>query len=439
MTGQNGGGLFVLVYLVCVAVVGMPIMLAEIFIGRTAQNSPVGAYRTLSAPTSPWLAMGWLNVLTAFFILSFYSVVGGWGLEYLWLSVTDGFADKTPEQIEPMFGELTQNGRRCALWHMVFMVLTTGIVAAGVKGGIELCARILMPMLFVLLLILVVWGTTTDGFVPGLKYVIGIRDDQVMGYLQEDPGGFTSSSWLAALGQAFFSLSLGMGALITYGSYLKRDEDIVSTSIIVGGLDTLVAILAALLMFPILFSAGLGPNQEEGLAFISLPIAFSQMPGGSILAPVFFLLLTFAALTSSISLLEVATSYFIDERKWSRAKSALLAGGVILVLGIPSALSFTEGGLFSTGMRSATSKIFGEAGEMSWLGVFVYATFKLFLPLGGLGIATFVAWRVGGRAREESFKVGSRLGRLYWGWVYLLRFVVPIAVIAVLLHAIGVI
>ncbi len=470
MTGQNGGGLFVLVYLACVAVVGLPIMMAEIFIGRTTQKSPVGAYRALSSPGSPWMGLGWLNVATAFVILSFYSVVAGWSLHFVWLSITEGFAGKSKDEIEPIFSTLTQNGAICTMWHVIFMVLTIGIVAAGVKGGIELCAKILLPTLFFLMLVMVVWGMTTDRFFLGFKYIAGIHDQEVVDFLegvaqeenaaqaeQQSPadanngneetaepapqessvvGRFTASSWLTALGQAFFSLSLGMGALITYGSYLKTDEDVVSTSIIVSVLDTSVALLAALLMFPILFSAGLGPNQEEGLAFVSLPIAFSQMPGGTILAPAFFLLLAFAGLTSSISLLEVATSYFIDERNWSRVKAATITGGIILLLGVPSALSFLNQGMFSSGMQSITENIFGDG--KSWLQVFVYASFNLMLPLGGLGIACFVAWRVGSQAREQGFKAGSRLGQLYWGWVFLLKFIVPIAVFVVLLNAIGV-
>jgi NSS family neurotransmitter:Na+ symporter len=438
MTGRNGGGLFVLAYLACVALVGLPIMMAEIFIGRAAQRSPVGAFRALSRPASPWMGLGWLSVVWAFVILSFYSVIAGWSLHYLWLSISQGFAGKSAEEIKPLFGNLASSGLTCTAWHVVFMVLTIGIVMAGVKGGLERCGQVLMPALFLLLLLLLVWAVTTSGFGPGLRYVIGIHDEEVRRLAGGDPGSFTAGSWLTALGQAFFSLSLGMGALVTYGSYLKRDEDLVSTSMVVSLLDTVVSLLAALVMFPILFSAGFSPNQGTGLAFTTLPMAFAQMPGGSILAPAFFLLLVFAALTSSISILEVAASYFIDERGWSRARAALITGGAALLLGVPSAWS-NGPGIFNQGTKSLTGRVLGEGHARDWMTCLIDASFNLVLPIGAMGIALFVAWRVGGQAREQGFKAGSRLGRLYWGWVFLLRFVVPVAVTAVLLRAVGVI
>ncbi len=438
MTGRNGGGLFVLAYLACVALVGVPIMMAEILMGRTAQRSPVGAFRSLSAPRSPWVGAGFLGVAAAFVILSFYSVIAGWSMHYIWLSITEGFGGKSGEQISAMFSDVATNPALCTLWHVIFIVLTMAIVAAGIKGGIELCTKVLMPALFVIMIVLLIWCMTTDGFAPGAKYIVGIHDEDVMSRLGELTPRFTAASWLEALGQAFFSLSLGMGALITYGSYMRRDEDIVSTSFIVAGLDTMVALLAAFIVFPIVFAAGLQPAQGPGLVFATIPIAFSQMPGGLLLAPLFFLLLTVAAVTSSISLLEVAASYFIDEKGWTRGRATLFTGGCVLLLGIPSAVA---GGsmLFGQGVSGFLSGIFGESAAMNWFDALVYLTFNLMLPIGGLAIACFVAWRVGARAREESFKTGSRLGSLYWGWVQLLRFIVPIAVIAVLLHAVGVI
>ena len=327
-TGENGGGLFVIVYLLCVALIGLPVMMAEIFIGRTAQTSPVGAYRALSSPRSPWLGLGWLSVVAAFIILSFYSVIAGWCLHYTWLSVTTTFSDQTPDELGAAFESLVVNGGLSSFWHAIFMVLTIGIVVAGVHKGIEACSKVLMPALFICMLVLLVYAVVKGNFGEGLKFVFA-----------PDFEKFEWSSVLAAMGQAFFSLSLGMGALLTYGSYLKQDDDLVSTSMTVCALDTSVALLAAIILFPILFAAGQSPAQGPGLVFATLPIAFSEMPGGVIFAPIFFLLLTFAALTSSISLLEVATAYFIDERGWSRSKAAIATGGAILVLGIPSAIS----------------------------------------------------------------------------------------------------
>ncbi len=424
ITGENGGGLFVIVYLLCVALVGLPIMMAEIFIGRTAQNSPVGAIRSMSRPRSPWMGLGWLSVVAAFVILSFYSVVAGWSMHYVWLSATNSFKGLSPEQIGDVFDSLYQNGGLNLFWHVVFMVLTIGIVIAGIKRGIEFWSRILLPALFVLLLVLLVYAMTTGGFATGFKFVFGFHAEKF----------HPARSTLAALGQAFFSLSLGMGALITYGSYLRRDEDVVSTSIIVCGLDTAVALLAAMILFPILFAAGLDPDQSVGLAFVSLPIAFSQMPAGALLGPAFFLLLTFAALTSAISLLEVATAYFIDEKGWTRIKATLVTGGGTLLLGIPSALAGGPG-FFGGRLKEATKPVW-EGGK-NWFDLLEYFSNNWMLPLGGLGIATFVAWRVGDAAREEGFRTGTKLGMLYWGWVQLLRYLVPLGVLLILLNAVG--
>lgn len=425
MTGKNGGGLFVLVYLACVAVIGLPIMMAEIFIGRTTQNSPVGAFRALSRPASPWMGVGWLGVLAAFIILSFYSVVAGWCLHYVWLSITSTFADQTPDLLGAIFGDLFVDPVLCTFWHVVFMVITISIVIAGVQAGIETWSRILMPALFALLVILLVYAMVEGAFARGLAFVFA-----------PDPGSFHWSSLPAAMGQAFFSLSLGMGALITYGSYLKSDDDLVSTAISVSVVDTCVALMAGLILFPIIFSVGMDADQGPGLVFKALPIAFSEIPGGIVLAPLFFLLLTFAALTSAISLLEVATAYFIDERGWTRTKATLVTGGAIITLGIPAAIS---GGsrLFGSGVQALTDPVYRGDGK-NWFDVLYDLTFNLMLPLGGLGIGLFVAWRVSDAAREAGFSAGSRMGRLYWGWVFLLRYVVPVAIIVVLLNALGV-
>jgi len=426
VTGENGGGLFVITYLICIAVVGLPVMMAEIFIGRTAQNSPVGAFRSLSKSKSPWMGVGWLGVVAAFVILSFYSVVAGWAMHYAWVSLTETFAGKSAEEIQNMFGTVSGDPALCSMWHLIFMAITISIVVAGVQQGIELWVRILMPVLFILLLVLLVYSIVEGNFVQGLEFIF-----------KPNPQEFAWTSIIEALGQAFFTLSLGMGAMLTYGSYLQRDDDLVTTSLSVTVIDTSVAILGAMVLFPILFSAGLESDQSVGLAFISLPIAFSEMPGGTLLAPAFFILLTFAALTSSISLLEVATAYFIDEVGWSRTKASLATGGAIMLIGIPSAISYGSE-LFGEGMKTLTAPIFGEQDAKTWLDLFDYLSSNWILPLGGLGIALFVAWRVPSDIRERGFKVGTKFAVLYWGWVQLLRYVVPIGVVLVFFKAIGV-
>ena len=432
ITGENGGGLFVLIYLVCIAVVGLPIMMAEIFIGRTAQNSPVGAFRSLSAPASPWMGVGWLGVLTGFVVLSFYSVVAGWAMHYTYLSMTSGFTGMTADEVGTLFGEKVFANTSVNLgWHVAFMIITILIVMAGIQRGVELAARILMPLLFVMMGALLVKGFMSPGFGEAARFVFSPNTENFK----------WGASTLEALGHAFFTLSLGMGAMITYGSYLRKDDDLVTTSVTVGVLDTVIALMACLVLFPIVFSYGMEPGAGPGLVFVSLPIAFGQMAGGAIWASVFFLLLTFAALTSAISLLEVVASYFIDERGWKRPLAVITCGVTILLFGIPSALSGgTEA--FGSAFAGATKPIYqllGHEEGKNWFDTADYIASNWMLPLGGLGIALFVAWRVGGHAREEGFKAGTNFGKMYWGWVFLLRYIVPVGVIAVFLHAIGVI
>jgi len=435
ITGENGGGLFVLIYLLCIALVGVPIFIAEVLIGRTAQCSPVGAFRALSKPASPWMGIGWMGVAGGFIILSYYSVVAGWAMHYTWLSLQSTFAGMSAEQVGSVFSNSSaespgvyENTSLNLFWHVLFMALTICIVVGGVKKGVERWSRILMPLLFLMLVMLLVRAMTMEGFRSAFSFVLGFHTDDL-----------TSAGVLEALGHSFFTLSLGMGAMITYGSYLKKDDDVVKTSFIVAGLDTAVAIMACLILFPIIFTYGMEPGRGPGLVFVSLPIAFGQMTGGAIWATVFFILLTFAALTSAISLLEVVVSYFIDERKWNRTVATVVCGGLITLLGIPSALS---GGtqLFGSDFASLTARLGVNGGNgFNWFDFFDYLASNWLLPLGGLGIALFMAWRVGGKAREEGFKSGSKLGKLYWGWVFLLRFIVPIGVVAVFLHAINVI
>ena len=420
ITGKNGGGAFVLVYLGCIALVGLPVMMAEILLGRRAQTSPVGAFRALSRPRSPWMSVGWVGVACAFVILSFYSVVAGWTLHYLVLSLQSGFAGGDAEAVKATFGALYRSGPQNLLWHAVVMVVTVAIVIGGVQRGVERAARVLMPALFVMMLALLGYATTLGGFGRAFDFVFGFHAADL------DAAGV-----LEALGHAFFTLSVGMGAMLTYGSYLGPREDVVGTSIAITALDTIISLTACLVIFPITFTEGLEPAAGPGLVFINLPLALVKLPGGALWGAVFFLLLAFAAITSAISLLEVAAAYFIDERRWTRRKAVLLTGGVTFVVGVPSALSGGSG-LFGEGMAGAVGK--------SWFDWVDYLSSNWMLPLGGIGIALFVAYRLDPGARREAFATGSRLGALsafYVGWLQLLRFVVPVAILLVMLNALG--
>ncbi|MCA9526979.1 MAG: sodium-dependent transporter, partial [Myxococcales bacterium] len=417
ITGANGGGWFVLIYLLCILAVGLPIMIAEVMLGRMTQKSPVGAFRDLSGKGSLWVGIGWMGVVAAFIILSYYSVVAGWAMNYIRLAATGVFADTPADQVPGLFGAMYADPGTNLLWHGLFMGLTVFIVLGGVQKGVERWSRILMPMLFVMMLGLLVQAASMDGFGKALDFVFGLHADKLK------PAGV-----LEALGHSFFTLSLGMGAMLTYGSYLSKKDDIVTASAAITLLDTAIALMACMVLFPITFTFGMEPSAGPGLVFMNIPVALAQVPGGLFLSVVFFALLTFAALTSAISLLEVAAAYFIDEKGWSRGKAVGVTGGAILVLGIPSALS---GG----------TELFGKSFEgvfgKNWFDLFDYIASNWLLPLGGLGIALFAAWRVGDAARRVEFGEQTAWGRLYLGWLLVLRFVVPVAVVAVFLHLIG--
>ncbi len=401
ITGQYGGGAFVVVYIICVLIVGIPIMLAEFLIGRKAQRDAVGSFRALR-PGSPWVLTGWLGIVSGFVILSYYAVVGGWVLHYVYLSFRDRFTGATPETISALFGALAGNPQLQLFWHSVFMLLTVTIVAGGIRGGIELGNKIMMPILLFLLCSLLLYALQTDGAGPGIAFLLRPRWEQ-LGPL----------AILEALGQALFSLSLGMAAMVTYGSYLDKDTNLVRSAVCVAAGDTLVAALAGLVIFPIVFTFQLEPSAGPGLLFRTLPIAFAQLPGGQIVALAFFILLSFAALTSAMSLLEVVTAYFIDEHKWSRKKASWLLGGSIFLLGIPSDL------------------------KQDFLGFMDGLATNYLLPIGALLIALFAGWVLSHKERQGEFDPGEDPTRAYRAWSFLIRFVSPVAVALIFLHQLG--
>lgn len=423
ITGENGGGAFVIIYLFCIALVGVPILIGEVVIGKATQKSAVPAFRALSGePASPWMSFGWIGVLAAFLLLSYYGVVAGWTMHYGWLAISGTFVDQSPEQIKDTFTAVSESPSINVGWQVGFMILTMAIVAIGVKRGIEIAAKIMLPLLFVILLVLLVRAAMTDGFAQAAKFVFGFHTKDL-----------TRSGILEALGHAFFTLSIGMGTMIAYGSYLKRSNDVVGTSCIIAGLDTLIALMACMVLFPITFAYGMEPSGGPGLVFQNMPIALMNLPAGSFFATIFFILLFFAALTSAISLLEVAASYFIDEWHWGRVITALLTGVVITLFGIPSALSESDvlNNFFSEGIGKYT-------GGKTWFESVDWLVSNVLLPFGGIGVALFLTWHVEAKARAAGFKEGTPFKRFYLLWLILLRWLVPIAVILVFLNAVGV-
>ncbi|WP_235040823.1 sodium-dependent transporter [Vreelandella profundi] len=407
MTGESGGAAFVLVYLACVALVGLPILVAEWMIGRRGQKNPINTMADLAKQNgkSPaWALIGASGVLAAFLILSFYSVIGGWSLNYTLGSIIGTFNGQDADSISELFGGMLASPTTLLLWHSAFMILVVGIVARGVTKGLESAARLMMPALIVLMLILVGYGVASGYFGEALAFMF-----------RPDWSALTGGVVLAAMGQAFFTLSLGMGIMMAYGSYLGEDVNLISTARTVIILDTAIALLAGLAIFPIVFANGLGAGEGPGLIFVTLPLAFGNMAGGTILGLMFFLLLTFAALTSAISLLEPAVEMLEERTSLSRVMATLVSGIAVWLLGVAALLSFN---VWSDVL------LFG-LNIFDFLDTF---TSKVLLPLTGLGAIVFVAWCF----KRES--VEAELGLSATGisvWNIIARYVAPAGVVIV--------
>lgn len=423
ITGIHGGGAFVLVYLLCIAVVGLPLLIAEMTIGRRSQKEPVGAFSSLSTPERGgkiWGVFGWLAVVTAFLLLSFYSVVGGWTIGYVIKSLSGAFNPDTVEAIPDMFGSFVGDPVSATIYHALFMAACIGIVMGGVARGIERAARVLMPIFAVLLVVLLGYSLTTEGAGEALRFMF-----------YPDFSKLSGEAVLEALGHSFFTLSLGMGVMIVYGSYLSKQDSLFKSGLAVSIADTLIALAAGVTIFGIVFTGGLEPSRGAGLVFVTLPTLFAELPGGTIWATVFFLLLGFAALTSGISILEVAVAYFIDERGWSRKVASAVFGGVIFVMGLASVHSFSTLSDFHLMTVNGEPKTIFDTID--------YLISNWALTLGGLGVALYSGWGVDKDVLWDELK-GDALGRFgFMGWWVLTRFVAPLAVILVLLHAVGVI
>lgn len=401
--GKNGGAAFVLTYLAAVLFVGIPLLIAEISIGRQTGRGPVGAFRALRSSRG-WQLVGWLGVVAGFVILSYYGVVAGWAMDYVWLAAS-GALSGDGASLEATFSSLTGDPWRQVAWQAAFMGVTVMTVAGGVEAGIERASKVLMPLLLVLILVLLAFSLRSAGAAEGLRFLLDPRFDE-LGW-----GGV-----LQALGQAFFSLSLGMGAMITYGSYLSEKESVAKSAFAIVAMDTSLALLAGFVIFPLVFAFGLEPTAGPGLVFLTLPNAFAQMaPGtalGQVLATVFFALLLFAALTSAISLLEVVVAFLIDEMSWGRQAASWTAGGVIFALGVPSAVvpGFLD---IVDGLAS------------NWL-----------LPTGGLLIALFAGWALS--AAEARAGWSDATPQMFAAWRFCVRFVAPVAVGIILAQNTGV-
>ncbi|KPK58359.1 MAG: transporter [Gammaproteobacteria bacterium SG8_31] len=414
MAGQNGGGAFVLFYLACVVAIGLPIMISEIMIGRRGRRNPIATMRIVgeeegSRPS--WGLVGVMGIFAGFLILSFYSVIAGWALAYFVFSLGGKFNAATPESIGSLFGGLLGNWKAMAVWHTIFMALTIAIVARGVERGLERFVRVAMPGLLLLLIILLVYAIVAADFARGWVFL-----------LQPNFAALTRQAMLEAMGQAFFTLSVGMGAIMAYGAYLPEGTSILRTSIWVVVADTSIALLAGLIIFPIVFANGLDPASGPGLIFETLPLAFGGMPGGTMLAPIFFGLLVFAAWTSAIGLLEPAVAWSVESHGRSRRSAAMVIGLIIWGLGFLTIFSFN----LMSDFRFLGGTIFDNIDHLAS---------NVLLPLGGLFITIFAGWVMCKNSSSEELDIGT--GPAYGIWRFLARWLAPAAVLVVFLHATG--
>ena len=400
--GTNGGGAFVLIYLGCILVIGIPIMISEIVLGRRAGNSPINAMRSvaLESNRSPaWQIIGWSGIFAGILILSFYSVIAGICLNYIFISASSSGLITSPEQ----FTDVISSPINLIFWHTAFMILTALIVSAGIKDGIGRMVKILMPLLGFLMIFMVIYSIINGDFSRAVSFLFA-----------PDFSNVTSDTLLQAMGQAFFSLSLGMGSIMAYGAYMPKDQKVVSTSFTVASLDTLIAILAGLAIFPIIFAFNLEPNSGPGLVFVSMLSAFNQMQFGQFIGPLFFILLSVAALSSSISLLEPGVAYLSEENILSRRRSAEIISFFVWILGIGSALSFN--------IWSDLSLI----GDRNFLDSMDFIANQILLPLGGMLIAIFVGWFMKNSLIENELGLINRY--LYFLWRFFVKFIAPVCV-----------
>lgn len=402
VVGMNGGSAFLLVYLLLIVFLGLPILIAEILLGKATQRDPVGAFQHLAGRNSPWKIVGFMGVLAAFIILSFYSVVAGWCIEFVWQGLHGAYsASASPDVVQKIFENLTGSSSKQSWYHGIFMVLTVAIVFSGVQSGLQKVCEVLMPTLLVILLGLICFAMTQPGASEGVQFL-----------LKPDVSKLNGKAILAAMGQCFFSLSLGMGAMLTYGSYLRKDDRVVSSAAWVVTTDTAIALLAGFVIFPIVFTFGIEPGAGPGLVFVSLPAAFQKLPMGTLVGIAFFILLLAAAITSAISLLEVITAYFVDEFKMPRHLAAVMFGVICFIIGV----GCTHGGGYFDFLDNLAS--------------------NYLLPLGAMFISLFAGWKLKSEIARSEF-AGGRGEFVFNVWLGCVRFVAPFLVALVFLNSTG--
>lgn len=417
ITGVHGGGAFVLVYLFCILTIGIPLLMAEIAIGRRGRRNPATTMQLLaeeSGHSSQWKWVGLLGILSGFLILSYYSVIAGWALDYVFQSAWGEFHLSSPETIAKAFTDLTSDPEELVLWHTLIMLITTGIVARGVQNGLEKSVLVMLPALFILLTILLVYAMETGSFKQGFQFIFHPNFSQLSGH-----------GWLAAMGHAFFTLSLACGSIIMYGAYLPKNASITLAAVAVAGADTLVSLMASLIIFPIVFANGLEPSAGPGLIFQTLPIAFGHMPHGSFFGTLFFIMLVFAAVTSTISLIEPSIAWLMEVKGFGRVKSTIYSGVAIWALGLCTVFSFNLWQNF-------------HILSVSFFQALDYLTANIMLPIGGLLTAVFTGWVIKTASIKDEI-THKKVSPLFSAWINCLRYITPTGILIVIASFLGLI
>ena len=417
IAGQNGGGAFVLVYVLCIACIGIPLLMAELAMGRRGGHSAPATMRRLTADAGRgkfWHGIGWFAVITPLLAIIYYGVIAGWSLDYIVLSVTGRFTGIDAQASAAEFGNLTGSPLRLAFWQGLFMLLTAIVVARGVRKGLELATKLLMPSLAALVVLLVVYAAMTADFAGAFRFLF-----------TPDLAKLNATVVLMALGQAFFSLAIGVGAMITYGAYMSPDVSIPKAAVTIAAADTAMALMMGLAIFPLVFASGLVPAEGPGLVFISLPIAFGQMPGGIVFATLFFVLTFIAALTSSIAMLEPVVCWLEEHRGFSRPISTVVLAAGTWLVGLSVVLSFN---LWS---EVRPLGVFEYFADKTIFDLFDFLTANVMMPIGALLLAAFAGWAMQRDSIRE--EIGLADGTWYRVWMFLLRFVVPVGIVAILL------
>jgi neurotransmitter:Na+ symporter, NSS family len=405
VAGENGGGAFVIVYLACIFLIGIPILSSEILLGREGRQSPIHTMKTLSKTSGAngaWQFIGWMGAIAGFVILSYYSVVAGWAMAYVFEMGSGVFSGADGATASQVFADFTGDPTKVVLWHSTFMLLTMFIVARGITEGLERTVKYLMPALFALLLVLVGYAMNSGHFMEGVSFLFSFDFDKL-----------TGAGVLMAMGQAFFTLSLGMGAIMTYGAYMPKDASILSSATSIALIDTSMALLSGLVIFPLVFANGLESSAGPGLMFVTIPIAFGSMSGGTFFGVMFFLLVSFAAITSAISLVEPALAWFVEKLNTSRRNGAIVVCSIAWALGLGSALSANIG-----------SELHLLPG-MTFFDSMDYVSNNIMLPLGGMLIALFTGWFLSHDVIARQLRISGLKLSVF---KVLVRFVAPIGV-----------